>query len=138
MKYHMDHKHSDIEWKAKEKSAEPSDAGPPGKTNATQYNAIRKRGSYALIYSMCPKRRRPELFQSTIPNWVEAKTMLKFTSEKAQRYHQHIFEMLVMDLLPFHTVSKPGFLRLQAVQVPNFDVASDTFYRNMLGPSYDR
>ena len=138
MKYHMDHIHPEIDWNAKEKSKEqPDDANEPS-TSAKTHTAILKRGPYAQIYSLCAQERRPELFQSTIPNWVAAKTMMKFGSEKAQRIHKSIFEMLVMDLLPFHTVNKPGFLRLQAVTIPNFVVASDKYYRDMLSPTYDR
>ena len=138
MKYHMDHIHSEIVWNAKEKSNEQRDEPNEPPMSAKTHEAICKRGKYAQLYSLCSLERRPELFQSTIPNWVAAKTTMKFGSERAQRIHKSIFEMLVMDLLPFHTVNKPGFLRLQAVNTPNFDVASDKYYRDMLDPIYNR
>ena len=88
-------------------------------------------------YSLCPKKKRGELFQATIPGWVEATTELDFHGPKAQRFHRSIFEMMVTDLLPFYEAAKPGFLRMIAVMHPNFAVASPTYYRSMLEPSYE-
>ena len=47
------------------------------------------------------------------------------------------FQMMVMDLVPFREVTKPGFLRLFNTAVPNFTVASHTYYRSMLEDAYD-
>ena len=138
MKYHMDHRHREVEWKDKGPSGQPSSSKNPDNISATKYNAICKRGPYAMIYSLCSKGKRSEMFVRTIPGWIQSKTMMKFNSDGAQRLHKSIFEMLVMDLMPFHTVSKPGFLRHQALSVPNFEVASDKYYRDMLDPTYDR
>ena len=98
-------------------------------------NASRKRKN--TILDMCAKKNRSEMFQMTIPGWVEAKTTLSFASEKAQRFHKSIFEMIVMDLLPFYAVAKPGFLRHQQITVPNFIVASPKYYRSLLDPAYE-
>ena len=46
--------------------------------------------------------------------------------------------MMVMDLVPFREVTKPGFLRLFTTAVPNFTVASHTYYRSMLEDSYNK
>ena len=46
--------------------------------------------------------------------------------------------MMVLDLDPFRIVNKPGFLRHQALCVPNFEVASDKYYRSMLDPTYEK
>ena len=107
MKTHLDRKHSKElkEIAAKEQPAEPSNESTIDAGTET-----RKRGSgnYTELFSLCPQKRRKELFQSTIHDWVEAKTMLHFGSERAQRLHKSIFEMLIMDNQPFYEVMKPG------------------------------
>ena len=44
---------------------------------------------------------------------------------------------MVMDLVPFREVQKPGLLRLFNTAVPTFEVASHTYYRSMLDDVYD-
>ena len=44
--------------------------------------------------------------------------------------------MIVLDLMPWSTVNNPGFLRNQNLSTPNFELASDKYYRDMLSPSY--
>ena len=68
--------------------------------------------------------------------WVESKTVLDFNSEKAQRLHKSVLEMIVLDLMPWSTVNKPGFLRNQKLSTPNFELASEKYYCDMLGPNY--
>ena len=63
---------------------------------------------------------------------------LGFNSEKAQKGHKSVFEMLVLDLLPWSTVNYPGFLRHHARMVPNFELASEKYYRDMLEPTYNK
>ena len=46
--------------------------------------------------------------------------------------------MMVMDLVPFYEVNKPGFLRAWNTAAPNFTVASHTYYRSMLEGTYDK
>ena len=128
----MERKHAE-EIKAAARNRSEESAAPPA-DEARQ----RGSGSYTKLFSLCPQKNRRELFQSTIPNWTEAKTMLHFGSDRAQKIHKSIFEMLIMDNLPFYEVCKPGFLRAWHVAVPNFQVASDTYYRSLLEPTYDR
>ena len=130
MKTHLQRKHSE-DLKAFS-GEQPNEEAPP----ATE---SRKRGgaSYAKLYTLCPQKRRRELFQSTIPDWVEAKTMLHSGSDRAQRLHKAVFEHMIMDNAPFYEATKPGFLRMYAVAVPNFKVASDKYYRSMLEPAYE-
>ena len=106
-------------------------------TDAESRGSSKRSGTMAKLYELCPKKNRGELFQSTIPGWVESKTELDFHGAKAQRFHKSIFEMLVLDLAPFYEVHKPGFLRHHQIMYPNFTVASPTYYRSMLEPSYD-
>ena len=121
--------------KVTEKCATANDSS----TATTSGSESRKRGgTYAQLYNLGAKKNRTELFQSSIPNWIEAKSIMDFNSEKAQRYHKTIFEWMMLDLMPFHAVKKPGFLRAFQVIAPNFNVASNTHYRNMLEPTYDR
>ena len=131
MRYHLQHKHQ-IDLKAKERA---SDNTPSPSTSSTT-----KRGNtpYARLYELCPKKRRQGLFQDTIPNWMEAKSMLPFNSDKAQIIHKSIFEWMILDDIPFHAVSKPGFLRFVAVTKPNFEVASRKYYTDQLNPTFDR
>ena len=124
LKMHMKGKHSEIAVA----ETMQSPAGTPS----------RKRGPSTSIFNMCTKKCRTELFQSTIPGHVEAMTKLKFTSEKAQRLTKSIFEMLVVDLLPWHTVGKPGFLRHQVIATPNYIVPGEKYFRGMLEPTFER
>ena len=92
----------------------------------------------AKLYDLCSKEKRRKLFQSTIPGWVEAKHELDFNGPRAQRIHKSIFEKMVVDLDPFYEASKPGFLRMCQQMLPNFRVASRTYYRSLLEPTYDK
>ena len=101
--------------------------------------ATRKRdGSYAQLYSLCPKKKRTELFQFYIPDWIESKTKMKRDSDKSKLYDKSIFEWLVMDNKAWHTVNTPGFIRLQQVQCPTFELGSAKYYSDMLEPCYNR
>ena len=118
-----------------------SDAGgnPTNDESAAASSAKRSAGgTMSKLYELCPKKRRVELFQSSIPGWVEAKTKLNFHGEKAQKFHKAIFEKCVIDLDGFYEVAKPGFLRMCAQLHPNFEVASKSYYRSMLEPAYER
>ena len=64
--------------------------------------------------------------------------MIAHNSSRAQKIHKSIFETMLVDLVPFHEVNKPGFLRHHALVCPNFEVASDKYYRDMLDPTYER
>ena len=70
------------------------------------------------------KAQRKELFQQTIPDWSESKTMLPLHSKKAQEFHTSVFEMLVVDNRPFSMVNDRGFLRLFQKLVPNIEVSN--------------
>ena len=136
VKNHLDRKHSK---ELKEMAAQEPSAVPSNEPTINAGREARKRGSanYTELFALCPQKRRRELFQSTINDWVEAKTMLHSGSARAQRLHKGIFEMLIMDNQPFYEVMKPGFLRAWNIAVPNFRVASDKYYRSMLEPTYD-
>ena len=129
MKKHLERKHSE-DMKALAQNQPDEVASPPTES--------RKRGSasYTQLFALCPQKRRRELFQSTIPDWTGAKTMLAFGSNRAQKLHKSIFEHMIMDNIPFYEAYKPGFLRMFHVAVPNFTVASDKYYRSMLEPAY--
>ena len=73
-----------------------------------------------------------------MPGWVQSRAMLDINSDKAQMYHKSIFEMMILDLIPFSSVNKPGFLRHHYRLVPNFNLASDKYYRDMLDPAYQK
>ena len=44
--------------------------------------------------------------------------------------------MIVLDLMPWSTVNKPGFLRNQKLSTPNFELASEKYYRDLPDQSY--
>ena len=70
--------------------------------------------------------------------WVKSRTQLDPKGPKAQRFHKLIFERMVIDLDPFYSVCKPGYLREMAELCPNFTVGSDKFYRSMLDPTFEK
>ena len=114
MKNHLDRKHSkELKDIATRQSSTQEPTATPS-SQATNDSAstsdTRKRGSanYTELLDLCPQKRRNELFQSTIDDWVEAKTMLPFDHPRALRLNKFIFEMLMMDNLPFYEVMKPG------------------------------
>ena len=127
MSYHLEHFHKEIKLTDPKSAPEPS-----------HDDFHRRPAPYANIFSLRTKTDRKAMFQTTIPGWVEHKNPLDFHSDKAQRIHKAIFEQMVLDLVPFHEVNKPGFLRTYAHVVPNFEVASDKYYRSLLDPTYDK
>ena len=142
---HMKNIHSDIEFGSKSHTSTPASTSATEQSNPTQEQpgssneGNRKRGgSMAKLYDLCSKEKRRKLFQSTIPGWVEAKHELDFHGPRAQRIHKSIFEKMVVDLDPFYEASKPGFLRMCQQMLPNFRVASRTYYRSLLEPTYDK
>ena len=84
------------------------------------------------------KAERTAAIQSTIPGYIESVTKWSFDSPKAQEIHRKVFEMLVLDTKPWHHVNDLGFNRLMATTSPKFVLASDTYYRNMLIPTYEK
>ena len=57
-------------------------------------------------------------------------------NEKAKKLHKSVFEMIVLDLMPWSKVNKPAFPRIQKLSTPNFVLASEKYYRDLLDPSY--
>ena len=45
---------------------------------------------------------------------------------------------MILDLVPFREVDKPGFLRHHQLLAPNFEVASATYYSSLLDPTYKK
>ena len=69
------------------------------------------------------------MFQNTIQDWDPPQSLLTMNSPRAQAIHKSIFEEMILDLVPFCEVNKPGFLRHHALICPDFEVASDKYYR---------
>ena len=61
--------------------------------------------------------------------FVRPTKMLTFHSEAAQKIHRSIFEMIVVDLEPFSTLTQPGFIRSYAQARPDFQLGSAMYYR---------
>ena len=136
LREHLKTVHPEVDIDGKDQTPAAA-GGNETDADAESRGTSKRSGTMAKLYELCPKKNRGELFQSTIPGWVEAKTELDFHGPKAQRFHKSIFEMLVIDLDPFYAVHKPGFLRHHQIMYPTFTVASPTYYRSMLEPSYD-
>ena len=49
------------------------------------------------IFNLKSKKQRTDMFQQTIPQFVESKMKLPFNSSKAQGFHKSIFEMMIID-----------------------------------------
>ena len=131
MKAHLERKHSEqLKAIAADQQTEETTPAPV---------ESRKRGgaSYTMLYSLCPQKRRKELFSFTIKDWVEANTTLHHGSPKAQSLHKIIFEYMIMDNIPFYEASKPGFLRMLGVAEPRYKVPSEFYFRSMLEPAYN-
>ena len=122
-------------------SAHPRiDLNPPSEPSTSTSSGNRKRdstGSVKIFDVNRTKKDREELLQLTLPDYVKAKTTLAFDSEKAQRYHKSVLEMMVLDCVPWTEVNKPGFLRHHHTLVPNFKLASEKYYRSKLDDMYD-
>ena len=97
-----------------------------------------KRKRPLLLFDINSKKQRIELLQSTIPGWVETSSKIDTNSEKGQKFHKSIFEMIILDLQPWSVVNDPGFLRHHALIAPNYEIASEKYYRSMLNPAYEK
>ena len=97
-----------------------------------------KRKRPFLLFDINSKKQRNELLQSTIPGWVETSSKIDTNSEKGQKFHKSIFEMIILDLQPWSIVNDPGFLRHHAPIAPNYEIASEKYYRSMLNPAYEK
>ena len=128
MKYHLDTQHKEIKLTPATSTS----------ANSNTTDGGRKSTPYASIFNLRSKKDRQAMLQTTIDDWKEAKHPLDFNSIKAQKIHRSIFECMIVDLIPFTEVNKPGFLRHHALLAPNFEVASDKYYRSLLDPTYDR
>ena len=87
---------------------------------------------------MTAKKCRTELFKNTIIGYTEPTVKLKFTSAKAQRITKSLFEKLVMNLEPWESVCKPGTLRHYEISIPEYEVPSREYFKNMLVPTFER
>lgn len=99
-----------------------------------------KKGSkgYISIFRLRTKEERQSMLEITIPDFLASRSMLPFHSPKAQRIHKSIFERMMVDLIPFNEVNKPGFIRHHYLLEPRFEIASDKYYKSLLDPTYER
>ena len=90
------------------------------------------------VKALKTKKERHDAFQKTIPDWTESKTKLPFNSPKAQAFHKSVFEFMILDNQPFSIVNNRGFLRHHQMIAPNFELASDKYYRSLLEPTFNK
>ena len=84
------------------------------------------------------KKERTELYQKTIPNWVENTVKWTFNHPSAQKLHKAVFEMCVIDLKGWDEINSIGFQRLMQMSNPKFELASPKYYSSMLEKSYNQ
>ena len=129
LRWHLDHEHPD---EANLESGATNEGAGPSTENAPSTSTKRGWTPTVPLWKLRSKKQRTEMFSCTIPGWVESTTTLDFKSARAQRIHKSIFETMVVDLVPFREVEKPGFLRHHQLICPNFNVASEKYYRIVL------
>ena len=69
---------------------------------------------------------------------VEASQPMPFHSEKSLHIHKVLFEYLVSDCVPWNAINGPGFQRLCHELNPRFQVASESYYRSLLEPTFEK
>jgi len=90
------------------------------------------------IFDIKSKKQRADMLQCTIPGWVDTNTKIDTNSEKGQKFHKSIFEMILLDIQPWSVVNDPGFLRHHALIAPNYEIGNEKYYRSMLNPTYEK
>ena len=101
-------------------------------------NNRKRAGTETSIFRLRSKKERSDFLQSSIPDWIEAQTMMDINHPRAQRIHKSIFEWMLIDRIPFSACNNPGFLRHHHTLAPNFDPGCDKYYRNMLSPTHEK
>ena len=127
IRWHLNKQHPEVNLDSGANNNEAS-------TRSTNESSSKKRGWTPTVplWKLRSKKQRTDMFSCTIPGWVESKTTLDINHPRAQRIHKWIFETMILDLVPFREVDKPGFLRHHALLCPNFEVASAKYYRQVL------
>lgn len=74
------------------------------------------------IFHITNKRARTDMYQSTIPEYVANVETWDFSSDKAQKLHRAVFDMLMVDLEPWNMVNHTGFNRLMKIANPQFEL----------------
>ena len=113
-------------------SAENDDAPTSGKKRKNEDTI----DDEDLPTSANTKKARKAIFQSTLPQVLEASQPMPFHSEKSLHLHKILFEYLVSDCVPWNAVNGPGFQRLCHELNPRFQVASHSYYASQLEPTF--
>ena len=80
----------------------------------------------------------PTSVKFVISKVVEASQPMPFHSEKSLHIHKVLFEYLVSDCVPWNAINGPGFQRLCHELNPRFQVASESYYRSLLDPTFEK
>ena len=119
----MERVHPDAYGNSTGRSASTHDSN----ANETPQLAAKPGPNAVKIFNLRSREDRDNMLQTTIQDWQAAKFPWPMDSIKAKNVHRSIFEMMVMDLVPFTEVNKPGFLRHHHRLVPNFTVGVITY-----------
>ena len=90
------------------------------------------------LFNCRTKQERKQMLQTSIGESFDRGKVLDFKSDQAQKYHSKVFEMMILDLKPFDIVNNPGFIRLCYAFDRRFELASATYYRNLLAPTFEK
>ena len=131
LKWHFEHQHPEIELESGSTNQSATAATAASTTESASSSRKRKWSPFMPLWKLRSKEQRNDMFACTIPGWVESKTPLDPDSPRAQKIHRTIFEEMILDLMPFSEVEKPGYLRLLAELCPNFQVRSEKYYRSV-------
>ena len=97
---HLKNHHPDI--KLTPESSENPKANEEAELNSNKKKAV-------PIFDIRSKKQRTDMLKFTIPNWVQASSKIDSNSEKGQKFHKSIFEMMVLDLRPWSVSMMLGF-----------------------------
>ena len=129
MAYHIRNTHKDISLTYPQTEPEES-------TSNNDFH--RPPSPFVNIFNLRTHMERKAMLHLNMPGYVESTSLWPFHSPMAQRVHKTLFEQMVVDLVPFHEVNKMGLLRTLYVTAPNFKVASASYYRSLVDPTYDK
>lgn len=74
------------------------------------------------IANLRTKKERNDAMSATIVDWIESKTKVNPNSAKAREFDKSVFELVIMDCLPFAIVNNLGFQRHHQKFLPNYEV----------------
>ena len=105
-------------------------------------------GAAVPLFQLKTKKQRESfLTQTSIGSWVTGGfvqqscgkgSMYDIHDPRAKERHRGVLMMVILDLQPWNFVSDPGFIYYSSKMDPHYNVASTTFYRELLTKAYKK